>query len=643
MKWYCLLLVVFMFACSPISPLGKAGSVLSGAASPDNVLDVRPLLVSSSLNYFNISAHNLHFVWKTGYYYDGTTLTPFNFNEDAYPNTNWVVIYGSDISSLNKSITLSSRASPQYVFVYGCNWLPDAGNFDCNNDGQPGGAQWIAQVVNVNPICTNTCVINSKQCSGAINQTCVSDGAGCSVWIGNSACTYGCNVTTGFCNPASIPCVDSDGGLNYYQKGNASLGIGDFVDHCLDTFDPVDNTLIENYCTSFGISSTSYECPYGCSQGVCNAAPFFQVTSPIANNSYYNNSIISINLSSSHVLSYCKISFNSAVNYYFGLALNASNTGVKTSLPSWNDYVGSSGKYNATFWCVDTSNILSALRVPVTVVSATAQSAPGIRVVSPAAGSTFTSAQWINFSLSSDKVLSSCNIIGSGIAMNLNASKTGASVSVSMSPGSYNRFFWCNDTNNKINNSMNVSFNVVEPIRPIVTITSPLISSFNVNTSVNFSVSSDRLIYVCFISFDNGTNYSTMTSTAGSFAATYSKTFTANGTYPVQIFCKDTSYVNSDNKNMVVTINPAPVVVVPTTCAKQGGTNVNTIGTLTISQGSTVVNQYSDYCVDDNNVREYFCAGNQMSFVDMTCDYGCVSPDGVCESLPGGPGAPGSV
>jgi hypothetical protein len=56
-------------------------------------------------------------------------------------------------------------------------------------------------------------------------------------------------------------CTDSDGGKNYYQKGVANT----FTDYCIDN-----NMLREFYCEKNGDSNTvSYQCPNGCSDGMC--------------------------------------------------------------------------------------------------------------------------------------------------------------------------------------------------------------------------------------------------------------------------------------------------------------------------------------------------------------------------------------
>src|SRR3989344_425327 len=60
-------------------------------------------------------------------------------------------------------------------------------------------------------------------------------------------------------------CIDSDGGLNYYLKGTATLSNGtSATDYC-----PSFTVLAERYCSS-EISTQSYTCPSGnCTNGAC--------------------------------------------------------------------------------------------------------------------------------------------------------------------------------------------------------------------------------------------------------------------------------------------------------------------------------------------------------------------------------------
>lgn len=67
-------------------------------------------------------------------------------------------------------------------------------------------------------------------------------------------------------------CTDSDGGRNYYVKGTIEgpkLTTREKpVDYCVD-YSQGGNTLVEYQCLSGGLSSESYVCPHGCSNGAC--------------------------------------------------------------------------------------------------------------------------------------------------------------------------------------------------------------------------------------------------------------------------------------------------------------------------------------------------------------------------------------
>lgn len=59
-------------------------------------------------------------------------------------------------------------------------------------------------------------------------------------------------------------CVDSDGGVDYYTKGVVNISSIEFEDWCLN-----DTYVHEMYCGFAATNSEDYECPYGCSNGVC--------------------------------------------------------------------------------------------------------------------------------------------------------------------------------------------------------------------------------------------------------------------------------------------------------------------------------------------------------------------------------------
>lgn len=63
---------------------------------------------------------------------------------------------------------------------------------------------------------------------------------------------------------AIIPnCTDSDGGKEYYIKGETRSPIGYWEDTCTSNYNLQEGTCIEN------LGVHSYECPFGCSDGAC--------------------------------------------------------------------------------------------------------------------------------------------------------------------------------------------------------------------------------------------------------------------------------------------------------------------------------------------------------------------------------------
>lgn len=60
-------------------------------------------------------------------------------------------------------------------------------------------------------------------------------------------------------------CKDSDGGLNYYTRGQTNIGRYNVSDRCIGS-----NTLIEFFCQDSGkTNKITYKCPNGCKDGAC--------------------------------------------------------------------------------------------------------------------------------------------------------------------------------------------------------------------------------------------------------------------------------------------------------------------------------------------------------------------------------------
>jgi len=83
-------------------------------------------------------------------------------------------------------------------------------------------------------------------------------------------------VEYNFSNPMILQCNDSDGGLNYDEKGKVSLFLliqtnpewRSYYDICLN-----ETNVFESYCTGTTLTVINHECPNGCFAGACLPAP----------------------------------------------------------------------------------------------------------------------------------------------------------------------------------------------------------------------------------------------------------------------------------------------------------------------------------------------------------------------------------
>jgi hypothetical protein len=107
------------------------------------------------------------------------------------------------------------------------------------------------------------CRCDSDPFFGCSGKSCVANVASNSYWerIDSVTCT-GCSLT--------IPCTDSDGGIDYYVRGIVNtqyLGKDVLGDYCAGS-DP--NLLVEMFCQdTFFANSVDYICPNGCKDGAC--------------------------------------------------------------------------------------------------------------------------------------------------------------------------------------------------------------------------------------------------------------------------------------------------------------------------------------------------------------------------------------
>lgn len=78
-------------------------------------------------------------------------------------------------------------------------------------------------------------------------------------------------------------CTDSDGGLNYYVKGEVYYQNQLFIDGCLQTGGDLANPIlsgevVEQYCLDGKLESKNYMCPNGCKDGACIKSSSTEVT-----------------------------------------------------------------------------------------------------------------------------------------------------------------------------------------------------------------------------------------------------------------------------------------------------------------------------------------------------------------------------
>ena len=154
-----------------------------------------------------------------------------------------------------------------------------------------------------------------------------------------------------------------------------------------------------------------------------------------------------------------------------------------------------------------------------------------------------------NYSSSSMEFNSSINEWGyclytfnSGIknySMTANASKTGfSSINDSIAEGTYTVSFYCNDSDDNINMTENVTF-TLDRTPPDVTIDYPSPYGNYSSSTMEFNVSLNEPGY-CEYSLDNGTTNLTMTSNSGNTRFSATNTSIAQGTYTADFYCNDT-------------------------------------------------------------------------------------------------------
>lgn len=119
----------------------------------------------------------------------------------------------------------------------------------------------------------------------------------------------------------------------------------------------------------------------------------------------------------------------------------------------------------------------------------------------------------------------------------------------SMTQGSHNVVFACNDTAGNMNASSGVRAFGIDSIAPIITITAPTNTTYT-TSSIPFNFSLNEAGY-CEYSLDNGVTNYTMTVNSSNTGFNATNTSIADGSYTARAYCNDTAG-NMNNSASVV-------------------------------------------------------------------------------------------
>jgi hypothetical protein len=149
-------------------------------------------------------------------------------------------------------------------------------------------------------------------------------------------CPYICS--NGTCQSQPSTCTDSDGGFNYYTKGNISGYLANesrnyvYNDYCAGG--PNNTYLSETYCNGTNPLSLIYVCPYGCSNSVC-----VQPTAPAISSTINQIKTTQNNLGYKNVIGSSAVQDNIAAIDLAGFlkinnTLTASDIGTPITIPA---------------------------------------------------------------------------------------------------------------------------------------------------------------------------------------------------------------------------------------------------------------------------------------------------------------------
>ena len=179
-----------------------------------------------------------------------------------------------------------SDAHKGYICPNGCNdgaCIPEI-NITCT-DSDGGNNIYVKGTASGYGLLVGEIISETDQCqtNGDIAEAvCSENGPG----VNFINCPNGCN--DGACIPEiNITCTDSDGGINYPEKGTCLDSSGELVDGCI-VGGLHDGWLREIFCKEGKCVMHDYECPDGCLEGICVNEPEINLIISIAtlNDSY---------------------------------------------------------------------------------------------------------------------------------------------------------------------------------------------------------------------------------------------------------------------------------------------------------------------------------------------------------------------
>jgi len=148
-----------------------------------------------------------------------------------------------------------------------------------------------------------------------------------------------------------VICTDTDGGKDYFTKGNATIaGVSEKEDYCHDVFG--EKELIEYYCEDDQIKEESYSCPtnFECIDGACKSNNIVSCTDTDGGNDYFTRGEVDLLGQSGETAKledYCKFSLDSSVQTLVEYSCNGNNP--------------SSEEYQCNYKCDDGACMAAAL------------------------------------------------------------------------------------------------------------------------------------------------------------------------------------------------------------------------------------------------------------------------------------------